>query len=73
MEIRRVIVEALEKKYEAEIAEADATINIYLTNSVGIGEHPQFIDEIDKQVQRIADAQEKIEVLKSFEPEKNAL
>ena len=71
--MRRALLDALQARYEAEIAEADATINIYLTNSVGIGEHPQFIDEIDKQVQRIADAQEKIEVLKSFEPEKNAL
>ena len=70
--MRRALLDALQARYEAEIAEADATINIYLTNSVGIGEHPQFIDEIDKQVQRIADAQEKIEVLKSFEPEKNA-
>ena len=71
--MRRALIDALQARYEAEIAEADATINIYLTNSVGIGEHPQFIDEIDKQMQRIADAQEKIEVLKSFEPEKNAL
>ena len=71
--MKRALIDALQAKYEAEIAEADATINIYLTNSVGIGEHPQFIDEIDKQVQRIADAQEKIEVLKSFEPEKQTL
>ena len=71
--MRRALIDALQARYEAEIAEADATINIYLTNSVGIGEHPQFIDEIDKQMQRIADAQEKIEVLKSFEPGKNAL
>tara|TARA_Y100000361_G_scaffold97220_1_gene87169 strand:- start:1098 stop:1313 length:216 start_codon:yes stop_codon:yes gene_type:complete len=71
--MRRALLDALQARYEAEIAEADATINIYLTNSVGIGEHPQFIDEIDKQVQRIADAQEKIEVLKSFEPEKQTL
>ena len=71
--MKRALIDALQAKYEAEIAEADATINIYLTNSVGFGEHPQFIDELDKQVQRIADAQEKIEVLKSFEPEKQAL
>ena len=39
---------ALRARYEADIAEADATINIYLTNSVGIGEHPQHLQEIDK-------------------------
>tara|TARA_R110002020_G_scaffold409417_1_gene619176 strand:+ start:52 stop:267 length:216 start_codon:yes stop_codon:yes gene_type:complete len=71
--MRRAMLEALEKKYEANIAEADATINIYLSNSVGIGEHPQHLEEIDKQIQKIADAQEKLQVLKSFEPERSVL
>ena len=71
--MRRAMLEALEKKYEAVIAEADATINVYLSNSVGIGEHPQFIDELDKQIQKISDAQEKLQVLKSFEPERSVL
>ncbi len=71
--MRRAMLEALEKKYEADIAQADATIHIYLNNSVGIGEHPQHLEEIDKQVQKIADAQEKLQVLKSFEPERSVL
>ena len=71
--MRRAMLEALEKKYEADIASADATIKIYLNNSVGIGEHPQHLEEIDKQIQKIADAQEKIQVLKSFEPERSVL
>ena len=64
--MRLVLLEALEKKYEAEIAEADATIKIYLTNSVGIGEHPQHLEEIDKLVQRIVDAEEKLKALIPF-------
>tara|TARA_R100001591_G_scaffold5321_1_gene11668 strand:+ start:258 stop:476 length:219 start_codon:yes stop_codon:yes gene_type:complete len=68
--MRRAILEALRARYEAEIAESDATINIYLTNSVGIGEHPQHLDEINKLVEKIANAKEKIEVLEEFEPEK---
>jgi len=71
--MRRAMLEALEKKYEADIASADTTIQIYLNNSVGIGEHPQHLEEIDKQIQKIADAQEKIQVLKSFEPERSVL
>jgi len=64
--MKKVILEALEARYNAEIAEAEATIKIYLENSVGIGEHPQHIEEVDKQVQRIADAQEKLEVLQGY-------
>ena len=68
--MRRAILEALRARYEAEIAEADATANIYLQNSVGIGEHPQHIEEVDKQIDRIANAKEKIQVLDEFEPAK---
>ena len=60
------IIRSFRKKYEAEIAEADATIKIYLTNSVGIGEHPQHLEEIDKLLQRIVDAEEKLKALIPF-------
>ena len=64
--MKRAILDALEARYEAQIAEADATVKIYLENSVGIGEHPQHIDEVDKQLQKIAEAEEKLQALKSF-------
>ena len=64
--MRRAILEALRLKYEAEIAEADATANIYLDNSVGIGEHPQHLDEINKLLQVIVDAEEKIKVIERW-------
>ena len=71
--MNREILDALRARYEADIAEANATINIYLTNSVGIGEHPQHIEEVNKQIDKIAQAKEKIDVLEQFEPEKGTL
>tara|TARA_R100000657_G_C4568604_1_gene35057 strand:+ start:16 stop:225 length:210 start_codon:yes stop_codon:yes gene_type:complete len=64
--IKKMILEALEKKYNAEIAEADATIKVYLENPVGIGEHPQIVDEADKQIAKICRNKEKLEELKNF-------
>ena len=64
--MKTAILDALEARYDAQIAEADATIKIYLENSVGIGEHPQHIEEVDKQLEKIAAAQEKLEVLEDF-------
>ena len=64
--LKRAIIQALEDRYTAQISEADATIKIYLENSVGIGEHPQHIDEVDKQLQKIAEAQEKLNELQAF-------
>ena len=64
--MKTAILDALEARYEAQILEADATLKIYFESSVGIGEHPQHIDEIDKLIDKIANAEEKIKVLQQF-------
>ena len=60
------MLDALRLRYQAQIAEAKATINIYLFKPVGIGEHPQHLDEIDKQLGIITDSEEKLEALQAF-------
>ena len=60
------MLEALKKRYEAQIAEATATINIYVKSSVGIGEHPQHIDELDKLFAKIAEAEDKLKVIERY-------
>jgi len=64
--VREILIDALVKKYEADIAEHKATLNIYLTNPVGIGEHPQHIEEMDKLIAKIADAEDKLETIKNI-------
>ena len=66
MDIRSVILQALEDRYNADISSAEATIKIYLEKPVGIGEHPQHLDEIDKLVDKIAQSEEKIKILQEF-------
>ena len=63
---RRLILEALEDRYNAQISEAEATLKIYLEKPVAIGEHPQHLDEIDKQLDKIAQAEEKLDALDAF-------
>ena len=64
--LRKAIIEALEDRYNAQISEADATLKIYFESSVGIGEHPQHVNEIDKLIEKIATAEEKLKTLKEF-------
>ena len=59
-------LEALKKRYQAQVAESIATLNIYVKNSVGIGEHPQHLDEMDKLLQVVVDAEEKIKVIERY-------
>ena len=60
------MLEALKKRYEAQIAEAVATINIYTKNSVGIGEHPQHLDEVDNLIAKIAEAEDKLKIIERW-------
>ena len=58
------LLEALVMKLEGEIAIAKANVQVYLKNSAGIGEHPDVVEAIETQVQRIADAEDKLETIK---------
>ena len=62
--MKNLLYDALVKKYEAEKAESLATLNIYFNSSVGIGEHPQHLEEMDKFVDQLAAAEDKLESLK---------
>tara|TARA_B100000378_G_scaffold189811_1_gene154247 strand:- start:20 stop:244 length:225 start_codon:yes stop_codon:yes gene_type:complete len=65
--MRAVLIDALEKQYEAEIAAADATIKLLLENSVAVSEHVNHQKELDCHLHKIASAEEKIQVLKDYE------
>ena len=66
--MRDAFMEALRKSYEADISVAKVTIEIYLNKSVGIGEHPQFVHEIDKQLEAIASAEDKLSMIEKHYP-----
>lgn len=66
--MRDAFMEALRKKYEADISVSKVTIEVYLNKSVGIGEHPQFVHEIDKQLEAIASAEDKLSMIDKHYP-----
>ena len=57
------LYKALIKQYESDIASAYATLIIYFDSAVGIGEHPQHLEEMNKLVELIASAEDKIKAL----------
>ena len=56
---------ALMLQYEAEIAKAKANIKVYMNNPAGIGEHPDLVAAVDSQIELIAHAEDKLNVLKN--------
>jgi hypothetical protein len=59
------LLKALIKKLEGEIEVAKANILVYQRNSAGIGEHSDIVETIEKEVEKIADAHDKIEAIKT--------
>ena len=64
--MKTAIIDALEARYEAQILEADATLKIYFESSVGIGDHANHIDEMDGLVSKMAEAYDKLKMLKKI-------
>ena len=60
------MIEALRKMYEADIAHAKANVEVYLNNPVGIGEHPDLVLAVDEQIDKMAHAEDKLEVLNKY-------
>tara|TARA_Y100000590_G_scaffold470585_1_gene666605 strand:+ start:4914 stop:5171 length:258 start_codon:yes stop_codon:yes gene_type:complete len=67
-EISNGLYLALESQYQAEINKARATLLVYFSNPVGIGEHPQHLEEMDKLVGKMVDADDKLNMLKKSFP-----
>ena len=59
-----LLLDALCKKYEGEIAAARANINVYITNPAGIGEHPNLVAAVDSEIEKLTDATDKLSILR---------
>ena len=74
--MRQVLIDALEKQYEAEISAADVKIKLLLENSVAVSEHLNHQKELDDLLHTVASAEEKLSVLEEYSvpsKEKDAL
>jgi hypothetical protein len=59
----KLMYKALVAKYESELLAAKATLEVYFNNSVGIGEHPQHLEEMNELVDKMASASDKLDAL----------
>tara|TARA_Y100000389_G_scaffold72636_1_gene69412 strand:+ start:30257 stop:30466 length:210 start_codon:yes stop_codon:yes gene_type:complete len=61
-----ILLDALERHYEGQIAYHRANINVYLKNSVGIGEHPDIMEALSSSMSKLAEADEGLETLRKY-------
>ena len=66
-EIEKNYKSALLKKYEADMQLAKANFILYLKKSVGVGEHPDIMCELDKALTLYTDTKGKLDSLKEID------
>ena len=64
LHMREQLLAAIKAHAQGEIAKHKVNVNVYLEHPVGIGEHPDLLTEVDKYVDKLAAAEDKIESLK---------
>ena len=57
------LLEALVRKLDGDIAVAKANVDVYMKGAAGIGEHPDIVEAIETQISKIAEAEDKMNII----------
>ncbi len=60
------MLQALKAHATGHIKKHTMNVEVYLTNPVGIGEHPDVIDAVEKELDEIARYHDQLEVIKEY-------
>lgn len=69
--MRDIILESLVDHARGHIAKHKANVEVYLTNPVGIGEHPDVMEAIEKELNMIAEYHDQLEVIYRYFGDQN--
>ena len=64
--LREDILKNAETYYKGLIAKHKQNVEVYLTYPVGIGEHSDIMASVDNEINAIAQAHEKIEIINHY-------
>tara|TARA_B000000557_G_scaffold258094_1_gene252111 strand:+ start:926 stop:1129 length:204 start_codon:yes stop_codon:yes gene_type:complete len=64
--MREKMLQALKAHATGHIKKHTMNVEVYLTNPVGIGEHPDVIDAVEKELDEIARYHDQLEVIKEY-------
>ncbi len=64
--MRKEILDASRLHFKAHIEKHKVNVNNLLRNAVGVAEHPDIMDTIEKELEIIAEYDDKLEVLDKY-------
>tara|TARA_B100001057_G_C22851877_1_gene951266 strand:- start:89 stop:313 length:225 start_codon:yes stop_codon:yes gene_type:complete len=63
---RENMIEAMEEHAKGHIKKHSMNVEVYLKNASGIGEHPDILEAIEKELEIIAKYHDQLEVIKTY-------
>jgi hypothetical protein len=63
---RENMIEAVKEHARGHIAKHSMNVEVYLSNSAGVGEHPDILEAVEKELEIIAKYHDQIEVLEKY-------
>ena len=64
--MKKDILKASKLHFQAQIEKHKVNVNNLLRNTVGVAEHPDIMDTIEKELEVIAEYDDKLSVLKKY-------
>jgi len=63
---RENMINAIEEHAKGHIAKHTMNVEVYLKQAVGVGEHPDILEAIEKELKMIAEYNDQIEVINKY-------
>jgi hypothetical protein len=63
---RENMIQALKEHAKGHIAKHAMNVEVYLKNSAGVGEHPDVLEAIEKELKVIAEYDDQLEIIKKY-------
>ena len=64
--MRTQMIEAIKAHAKGHIEKHKMNVEVYLTNPVGVGEHPDIIEAVEKELDLIAQYDDQLEIMNKY-------
>ena len=64
--MRDKLINAIKSHARGHIDKHKANVEVYLTNPVGVGEHPDIIEAVEKELKVIAEYDDQLQIIEKY-------
>jgi hypothetical protein len=64
--MKQKMIDAIKAHAKGHIKKHTMNVEVYLNNPVGVGEHPDIIEAIEKELDMVAKYHDQLEVIKNY-------